>query len=134
MNDATQEPVDMRSEDEIFDEFYAQEQREAAVNVLKGDIESHKEILEMAEAIVRLEDNPDFKLVIEKGYIEEVPKRLTKFLGGNLDEHTRADAQMSITAVGVFQYHFEGIMQMSAKARLELPRLEQELVAISAEQ
>lgn len=128
------QPEDGRSEQELFDEFYEQEQRQAGVDALKREIELMETQVSLGEAFKRLEQNEDFQFVIERGYVEEVPRRMTRFLGGNIDEHSRADAQMSISAVGVFQCHLEGIMQLALKAKMELPMTKANLAEMDAQQ
>jgi hypothetical protein len=122
-----------QTEQEVYDKYYAQAEREAAIKHAKAQIELAVNQIAVSKALLRLEDNEDFKLVIEKGYVEGVRNSTTRALGRSLKPEARLDFQSIIAGVGNFQSYLEGVMQLAHKAELSLPQLRDELAAISSE-
>lgn len=121
-----------QTEDNVYDQFYAQEERLGAIEQLKLQIEVSEKQEKKANAFLKLEKNEDFQLVIEKGFIEDLGKSAIKALGRNPDEQHKEDMHNVILAIGILQAHFEGIAQLGARAKLELPRLRDELIRLQS--
>ena len=129
MNEAANEMAP--TEQEVFDKYYAEEQRKGAVDAITAQIKLTEEQIAMGDAFLRLEKDKDFILCIEKGYIQDVRDRIVKTLGRSLEEKVRNDLHMLLDGVGSFQTHLEGIMQLHGNAKTTLPQLKDELSGLS---
>lgn len=88
-----------------------------------------KEVIERAEAVKRLYNNPDFKSVFIKHYIEDEPKRLVGLLaassfnlGGKKSEH-REELLERMIGVARFNAFIHEVNQDANKAQKALEDL-----------
>ena len=93
--------------------------------------EELKEFSARAEALTRLQNNADFKLVITDGYMEDEAIRLVHLLGDarfNSDDKKaayREDFQERMIGVARLSEYFRSIFQLSGQAQRELDGLNQ---------
>ena len=84
-----------------------------------------------AEALTRLQNNADFKLVITDGYMEDEAIRLVHLLGDarfNSDDKKaayREDFQERMIGIARLSEYFRSIFQLSSQAQRELDGLNQ---------
>ena len=84
-----------------------------------------------AEALTRLQNNADFKLVITDGYMEDEAIRLVHLLGDarfNSDDKKaayREDFQERMIGIARLSEYFRSIFQLSGQAQRELDGLNQ---------
>lgn len=86
-------------------------------------VEQAQKAVNVKEAIHRLLDNSDFKLVIMEGYLEEEPVRLTKLLGDPSIRNSpkQLDAVTAeLTAIGLFDNHLRSAERMGLNAEADL--------------
>ena len=90
-----------------------------------------KEFSARAEALTRLQNNADFKLVITDGYMEDEAIRLVHLLGDarfNSDDKKaayREDFQERMIGIARLSEYFRSVFQMSSQAQRELDGLNQ---------
>ena len=93
--------------------------------------EELKEFSARAEALTRLQNNADFKLVITDGYMEDEAIRLVHLLGDarfNSDDKKaayREDFQERMVGIARLSEYFRSIFQLSGQAQRELDGLNQ---------
>ena len=93
--------------------------------------EELKEFSAKAEALTRLQNNADFKLVITDGYMEDEAIRLVHLLGDarfNSDDKKaayREDFQERMIGIARLSEYFRNIFQLSGQAQRELDGLNQ---------
>ena len=93
--------------------------------------EELKEFSAKAEALTRLQNNADFKLVITDGYMEDEAIRLVHLLGDarfNSDDKKaayREDFQERMIGIARLSEYFRSIFQLSSQAQRELDGLNQ---------
>ena len=93
--------------------------------------EELKEFSAKAEALTRLQNNADFKLVITDGYMEDEAIRLVHLLGDarfNSDDKKaayREDFQERMIGIARLSEYFRSIFQLSGQAQRELDGLNQ---------
>ena len=93
--------------------------------------EELKEFSARAEALTRLQNNADFKLVITDGYMEDEAIRLVHLLGDarfNSDDKKaayREDFQEPMIGIARLSEYFRSIFQLSSQAQRELDGLNQ---------
>ena len=93
--------------------------------------EELKEFSARAEALTRLQNNADFKLVITDGYMEDEAIRLVHLLGDarfNSDDKKaayREDFQERMIGIARLSEYFRSIFQLSSQAQRELDGLNQ---------
>lgn len=93
--------------------------------------EELKEFSARAEALTRLQNNADFKLVITDGYMEDEAIRLVHLLGDarfNSDDKKaayREDFQERMIGIARLSEYFRSIFQLSGQAQRELDGLNQ---------
>ena len=93
--------------------------------------EELKEFSAKAEALTRLQNNADFKLVITNGYMEDEAIRLVHLLGDarfNSDDKKaayREDFQERMVGIARLSEYFRSIFQLSGQAQRELDGLNQ---------
>ena len=91
--------------------------------------EELKEFIARAEALTRLQNNADFKLVITDGYMEDEAIRLVHLLGDarfNSDDKKaayREDFQERMIGIARLSEYFRSIFQLSGQAQRELDGL-----------
>jgi hypothetical protein len=83
--------------------------------------------VDMAEALARLKQNPDFQKVIEQGYFKDKAVSGVSILA--LDQiknnNRRADVMEGLVAISALQDHFYTIEAMSAMAKDEAESAEE---------
>ena len=93
--------------------------------------EELKEFSARAEALTRLQNNADFKLVITDGYMEDEAIRLVHLLGDarfNSDDKKaayREDFQERMIGIARLSEYFRSVFQLSGQAQRELDGLNQ---------
>ena len=93
--------------------------------------EELKKFSARAEALTRLQNNADFKLVITDGYMEDEAIRLVHLLGDvrfNSDDKKaayREDFQERMIGIARLSEYFRSIFQLSSQAQRELDGLNQ---------
>lgn len=93
--------------------------------------EELKKFSARAEALTRLQNNADFKLVITDGYMEDEAIRLVHLLGDarfNSDDKKaayREDFQERMIGIARLSEYFRSIFQLSGQAQRELDGLNQ---------
>ena len=93
--------------------------------------EELKKFCARAEALTRLQNNADFKLVITDGYMEDEAIRLVHLLGDarfNSDDKKtiyREDFQERMIGIARLSEYFRSIFQLSGQAQRELDGLNQ---------
>ena len=93
--------------------------------------EELKKFSAKAEALTRLQNNADFKLVITEGYMEDEAIRLVHLLGDarfNSDDKKaayREDFQERMIGIARLSEYFRSIFQLSSQAQRELDGLNQ---------
>ena len=91
--------------------------------------EELKEFIARAEALTRLQNNADFKLVVTDGYMEDEAIRLVHLLGDarfNSDDKKaayREDFQERMIGIARLSEYFRSIFQLSGQAQRELDGL-----------
>lgn len=92
------------------------------LNAVEIDIERARELIELAEALKRLHNNKDFKLIIREGYFKEEASRVVI---------VRADPEMAseedqkqindiITSIGGLFAYFHKIYALGNRAQMSL--------------
>ena len=99
-------------------------------------IEQAKKLIDNKNALIRLTDNPDFKLLVLEGYFKEEASRLVLL---KADPEMQKDTEMksiekSIDAIGYVRLYFRTIMQLGSRAEQDLLGSEQTREELLAEQ
>ena len=110
-------------------------QEEKIVGLTVEELHQRREELKKfnarAEALTRLQNNADFKLVITDGYMEDEAIRLVHLLGDarfNSDDKKaayREDFQERMISIARLSEYFRSIFQLSGQAQRELDGLNQ---------
>ena len=110
-------------------------QEEKIVGLTVEELHQRREELKKfsakAEALTRLQNNADFKLVITDGYMEDEAIRLVHLLGDarfNSDDKKvayREDFQERMIGIARLSEYFRSIFQLSGQAQRELDGLNQ---------
>ena len=108
-------------------------QEEKIVGLTVEELHQRREELKKfntkAEALTRLQNNADFKLVITDGYMEDEAIRLVHLLGDarfNSDDKKtvyREDFQERMIGIARLSEYFRSIFQLSGQAQRELDGL-----------
>lgn len=108
-------------------------QEEKIVGLTVEELHQRREELKKfkakAEALTRLQNNTDFKLVITDGYMEDEAIRLVHLLGDarfNSDDKKtiyREDFQERMIGIARLSEYFRSIFQLSGQAQRELDGL-----------
>lgn len=95
--------------------------------------EKCKQQIALADALSRLHDNPDFKLVFINHYLEQEPVRLVQLLGdvsvnmGDKKEAIRADVQERMIGIARFAEYIRGTFALAGMAENTLNDLNAEI-------
>lgn len=110
-------------------------QEEKIVGLTVEELHQRREELKKfnarAEALTRLQNNADFKLVITDGYMEDEAIRLVHLLGDarfNSDDKKaayREDFQERMIGIARLSEYFRSVFQLSSQAQRELDGLNQ---------
>ena len=110
-------------------------QEEKIVGLTVEELHQRREELKKfsarAEALTRLQNNADFKLVVTDGYMEDEAIRLVHLLGDarfNSDDKKtayREDFQERMIGIARLSEYFRSIFQLSGQAQRELDGLNQ---------
>ena len=110
-------------------------QEEKIVGLTVEELHQRREELKKfsarAEALTRLQNNADFKLIITDGYMEDEAIRLVHLLGDarfNSDDKKaayREDFQERMIGIARLSEYFRSIFQLSGQAQRELDGLNQ---------
>lgn len=100
--------------------------------------ENCKHTIALADALTRLHDNPDFKMVFIDHYMEKEPARLVHLLGdasvnmGDKKEAIREDVQERMIGIARFAEFVRGIYAMASMAENTLQDLNTEIAQYDA--
>lgn len=85
-------------------------------------MEKAKEAVALADALERLHDNKDFKLVFTENYFKNEAARAVLFKGDNVtqNEVQQADIDRVIAGIGALYAHFNDIFQQGNMAQQAL--------------
>jgi hypothetical protein len=92
-------------------------------------VEQYRKSIELGEALERLRNNPDFKLLIMENYLHDLPSELAKVMVLVTREEARKDITNEIIGVGALHKFLSTVQSKSqyAKANLaEAQRMMQE--------
>lgn len=88
--------------------------------------ESLVEIQERGAAAERLAENPDFKMLILEGYLEQEPHRLADLLAsGKLPDVVRTACQEQLTAIGNFRNFMKMLVEQGKQSVDDIAALEE---------
>lgn len=84
---------------------------ESQLQQIEISLEEAQHQVALAEALQRLHDNADFKLVILKGYFEQECQRtvMLKFAANYIGEQNQKDAENVLTGIGMLGQYFRKI-------------------------
>ena len=116
------------SQEEIHDKFYAEQKRLSDIERLKEDIEIAEERIKRADAFIELEKNEHYKTIFEKGYFDQFLKGAVRACGRGTEK--QKEFHSVIDGVGHCQVYLEGVMQFGSQAKIELPRMKDELARL----
>jgi hypothetical protein len=81
-----------------------------SINELEAAITVNKSVIELADALERLERNPDFIKVVQQGYFTETAVRLVAFKGSQqCIGQVEIDTDKDIVSIGKFRHYLSGI-------------------------
>lgn len=83
-------------------------------------VEQYRKSIELGEALERLRNNPDFKLLIMENYLHDTPAELAKVMVLVTREESRKDITNEIIGVGSLYKYFSTIQSRSQDARANL--------------
>jgi len=94
-------------------------QSEVTVQDIQIQMDDAREIIRSADALERLFENPDFKLVIKQGYFKEEPARLVemKATPAMSGEATQSAIIKQIDGIGALQQYFNARFLTGEMAR-----------------
>lgn len=84
---------------------------------METELKIHKENVDKADALKRLLDNPDFKLVIQQGFLESMPKVLAIQLSHALPENHVDKLTRDVHAIGFFHNYITDVLNAGAESR-----------------
>jgi len=114
--------------EDVYDKYYAEDKRKSEILFLEREIEIAEKRLKKADALLRLESNPDWVVVMQDGYMDEFAKNAIRGLGrGNIKKEELHEV---LEGIGSLQTHLEGLLQLANTAKMELPRMRDELVSL----
>lgn len=98
------------------------------INHLQSQIEECKRMDQMADAVLRLNQNPDFKLVVEQGYfLHEAARHAKSASNPALSQIQRDDILSMAMAAGHFERFLSVIVQKGNWGKGQIERLDQEI-------
>lgn len=83
-------------------------------------VEQYRKSIELGEALERLRNNPDFKLLIMENYLHDMPAELAKVMVLVTREEARKDITNEIIGVGSLHKYLSTIQSRSQDARVNL--------------
>lgn len=105
------------------------------IKMVEITIEELQEAVKLAEALIRLQDNPDFNLVVNKGYLQDDAIRLVHLRADpsqQTPEH-QATIDKQIDGIGSLINYFRRILSMASTARDEIADHQETLEALRNE-
>lgn len=108
---------------------------EEDIKIVEVTIEELKESIELAEALKRLQSNPDFNKVINKGYLEDNAIRLVALRSSpSLQEKEQQESVLKeIDGIGALLNYFRRIMYMGEEAKADLVNEQETLDSLRGE-
>lgn len=104
------------------------------IRQLEAYIEGQKEVAAFADAVVRLQDNPDFRLVINEGFMLHQAARYAQESGDPaLQPHQRQDALNMAQASGHLKRFLSVSVVMGNDADQSILNAQQQLEELRAE-
>jgi len=100
---------------------------------LELNIETAKELMQQRDALLRLNDNHDFKKIIAKGYFEDEAIRLAHCTADPNQKNHRDEIMISLQAISVLKQHLHYIIVMGNNAEQAMLEAEETLDEIRAE-
>ncbi len=106
------------------------------VQDIEANILESKQFVEMGEALTRLEDNRDFKLLIAKGYFKDEAVRLVSCLSDPAfqTKDRQASLVVEMSAISGLNSYFRAVKHKAMVADAAIRSGREEIVAILAEQ
>lgn len=94
-------------------------QSEVTIEDIQIQLEDARELILEADALQRLFDNPDFKLVIKEGYFKDEPARLVemKATPAMSNEATQVAIMKQLDGIGALQQYFNARFMTADMAR-----------------
>ena len=124
----TEKNLEPQSPEEVFKHYHAEDKRKGEIMILEREISMAEHRIKKADAYLRLEKNADWKTVMEEGFMDEFAKNAIKGLGrGNID---KSELHAVLESVGTLQTHLEGLLQLANTAKMDLPKMKDELVRL----
>jgi hypothetical protein len=104
------------------------------IDQIEKEIEDLKSATKEYEALQRLEQNPDFKLIIEKGYfLEDAARMLLLKDDPSLNEDLRKHLQADMAGPGALKRYFFKITQVGMGVNEAIADAEETLEELRAE-
>jgi hypothetical protein len=124
----------LESVSDVFEQYHAQDKLEGDIKRLEKDIELGEMRLKREEAYLRLENNPDWKEIVEEGFFKDLANGAIKSLGKGQDANIPKEEWVEIlSSIGHFQTYLEGIMQFGAQAKSLLPQMKDDLAKLKTQ-
>lgn len=107
----------------------------AEVQEIEIEIEQAREMIKRKEALDRLYKNPDFQLVIQKGYFEDEAVRLVHLKGAPAmrDPENQAAIIKEMDGIGSLKGYFSAIIHTAANAQAAIEEREALLLEMEEE-
>lgn len=83
-------------------------------------VEQYRKSIELGEALERLRNNPDFKMLIMERYLHDMPAELAKVMVLVTREEARKDITNEIIGVGALHKYLTNVQSRSQDARANL--------------
>lgn len=102
---------------------------EDQIQKLRGEVAAHKQQVELRDAILRLNDNADFRLVFEKKFMEEEALRACRMSSDPMIDRKMQKDMMSIAAsTGHVRRFLSANIQMGNRSEGDIVQLEEEIL------
>ena len=110
-------------------------QEEVSIQEIELQMEAYKEAIDRADALQRLQQNPDFKLIIEEGLFEKKPAQLVslKAAPGQQDPESQARIIKDMDSIGFLQQHFNMIFAFGNAAHEALDQAREAVAEMEQE-
>lgn len=106
-----------------------------AVDEIQVDIDEAKEVVAEAEALERLEKNPDFRKIITKGLFEDEAARLVSLKAAPQmqSEQQQRVVMGAIEMIGGLQHYFNKIRIIAGQVQMAIEQSEAALAELAEE-
>lgn len=107
---------------------------EQVIKELENSLESVDADIKRLEALKRLMQNPDYKLLIDEFYLKDQVLRLTMCLDDPSMKHLQEDIMTDLRAISGFRRQLGVIFQMGEAAKQAKAEYQAELDAVRGEE